>query len=158
MNYILLKKKKKSMWNTFNFFICFQSTVFPMLNLRGFSPTHRLLLTCFFFLFISLYGALSTISALWGSGCFYIFLCKQYVIVMKIQCLLIGLVSHKQRADLISQKLTCSTVAFARWWGLWLCLRVPHATDSLTILIKLSWLSQGISQLAIFTVKKALES
>lgn len=42
------KKQKKSIWNISNFFVSLQSTVFPMLNLRGFSPTHRLLLTCFF--------------------------------------------------------------------------------------------------------------
>lgn len=158
MNYTLTKKKKKRIWNTFNFFISFQFTVFPMLNLRGFSSTHRLLLTCFFCLLISLFGALSSISALWGSGYFYIFLYKQYVTGMEIQCLPICLVSHKQRADLISQKLTCSIVAFAGWPALWLCLRVTHAMDSLTVLIKPSWLSQGISQLVIFTGKKALES
>lgn len=76
---------------------------------------------------------------------------------MEIQCLPVCLVSHKQKAALISQKLTCSVVALAGWPGLWLCLKVPHAVASLTVLIKLSWLSQGISQLVTFTVKKALE-
>lgn len=42
--------------------------------------------------------------------------------------------------------------------GLCLCLGVPYAMGSPNVLIKLFWLSQGISQPVIFTVKKALET